>query len=203
MSKQSQALIECPLINNATYNCSNPYPNCTSSLGFQFVSMWPIIQNIYNACPTDWRIFDSQTGTISEKACEELFGPSWTRYPSADIWLRLTTWKFPLLQLVAIFPKQPLSLKVEAFTIVHLLGDPISTLHGLLLKFSTCQSRAEFWKWCLSSYDLPSLIEDQGLGPRYTNLEKKWKALAIITDSYDEWGQSEGDKAKDFFFERL
>ena len=188
MSNQSQALVECPLVVKATYNCSDPYPNCTSSLGFQFSSVWTITQNIYNACPTDWRIFDPQTVAISEQACEELFGPSWTGYPGADIWSRLTTWKFRL--------------RVEAFTIVHLLSDPISTLYGLILKFSTCQRRAEFWKGHLSD-DLRHLVEDQGPRPRYTNLEKKWKALAIITDSYDEWGQSKGDAARDFLYGRL
>ena len=62
------------------------------------------------------------------------------------IWVRLTTWKFPLLQLVAQFARPPLGFAEEAFTMAHLLGDPIDTINNLLQKLSSCQRRARIWK---------------------------------------------------------
>ena len=202
MSGLVETLVECPLNINTTYDCANPYPNCTSSLGFQFSSLWIISQNIYNACPTDWRIADPQVDALSDAACQEIAGSGWTYYPGADIWARLTTWKFPLLQLVAIFPRPPLSFRTEAFVLFHLLGNPVGTIKDLILKFATCQSRAEFWEHHLSR-ELKDLVDEPEPKPRYSNLARKWKALAIITDSYDEWGTDKGDAARDFLFERL
>ena len=62
------------------------------------------------------------------------------------IWVRLTTWKFPLLQLVAQFARPPLGFAEEAFTMAHLLGDPIDTINNLLQKLSDCQRRAQRWR---------------------------------------------------------
>ena len=62
------------------------------------------------------------------------------------IWVRLTTWKFPLFQLIAQFPRPPLGLATQFFVMAHLLGDPIDTIKNLLQKLSKCQSRAESWK---------------------------------------------------------
>ncbi|MCJ1439280.1 hypothetical protein MMC27_008672 [Xylographa pallens] len=195
-------LIACPLNTNVSYDCQNPYPNCTTSY-FGFDILYAVGQEIYNACPTDWRIVNQQPEAISGQACKQIAGNSWTYYSAADIWGRLTTWKFPLLQLVAIFPKPPLSSKVEAFVICRLLGNPVGTLRGLLLKLATCQDRAEFWKHTLEGSQFRRLVEDSRARSRYTNVTRKWKALAIITDSYDEWGQDKGDAARDFLLERL
>ncbi|MCJ1404091.1 hypothetical protein MMC11_007316, partial [Xylographa trunciseda] len=201
MSTRTNTLMECSLNPNLSYNCDRPYPNCTSSLGFQFSSLWTISQLINSSCPQDWRLYDPQTATLSEAACEQIAGTSWTIYPGADIWARLTTWKFPLFQLVAIFPKPPLSFWVEAFVIFHLLGNPVSSIQDLLLKFTNCQNRAEYWEGRLRSLRL--LLEDPEPRPRYGNMTRKWKALAIITDSYDEWGQDKGEAAITFLQDRL
>ena len=202
MLNQTSSLVECPLDFNSSYSCDHPYPNCTNPLGFQLSIMWTISQNIYMACPTDWRIFDQAGQAISEAACEQIVGSTWTYYPRADIWARLTTWKFPLLQLVAMFSKPPLSYKVGIFVVFHLLGDPVSTIRDLLRKFSTCQSRAQFWDYELS-HSLCHVIHEDDPVSRHKNRVRKWKALAIIVDAYDEWGQDKGDCARDFLYEVL
>ena len=202
MSIQIPTLPECPLVVNSFYSCDRPYPNCTSSFGFQLSSLWIISEIIYTACPTDWRVFDPVAPAISEVACEQIAGSSWTYYPGADIWARLTTWKFPLLQLVAIFSKPPLSSRVGIFVVFHLLGDPVSTIRDLLLKFSTCQRRAEYWDGKLND-SLGHLVQEGDSVPRYGKWERTWKALAIIVDAYDEWGHDKGDAATEFFYKQL
>ncbi len=196
----------CALVNNSTvsYNCSNPYPDCNNEAGFQFASLWLITQAIYNACPSDPRLFQ-QSRSLTQEACEIFAGgDQWTPYPAADIWARLTTWKFPLLQLVAVFPKPPLSFPFGLFVIVHVLGDPVSTLSNLLLKLASCQGRARFWKRQLSSGGaLECLLEAQSVDARKQNTARLWKGLAAIVDSCDEWGQEAGNEAERFIFSRL
>lgn len=106
-----------------------------------------------------------------------------------DISRRLTTWKFPLLQLVASFSRPPLGFRVECMVIFHLLGDPIDTIKNLLYKLSACQDTARFWEHqCRILFDDP--IEDDKDDERYLR-DRNWKALAIVTDSYGEWGEDE------------
>ena len=195
-------LVPCPLDLNVSYTCGNPYPNCTNVLGFQFSSLWTISQNIYSACTSDWRLFDSRSPALTQAGCEQIVGSDdWTRYPGADIWARLATWKFPLLQLVASFPRPPLSLSSEVFVILHVLGDPIGTIKDLLLKVASCEDRALLWVHLLQS-DLRPLALDEPHA-RYTKSVRIWKAMTTIADSYDEWGQDKGNLATDFMKERL
>ena len=174
------------------YNCTNPWgPNCTSNQKFHFLSLWSYTQNIQQACANDTRLFvpnggvaSPQNASLTQTACAAIAGPGWQYYPAADIWTRLTTWKFPLLQLVASFPRPPLSLSVECFVILHLLGDPIDTLRNLLAKMSTCQLTAERWeKVCKGLLERPS-----GEGQ---DEDRDWKALTLLTDAYGEWGVDE------------
>ena len=154
------------------------------------------------------------------------------------IWACLTNWKFPLLQLVAQFPRPPLGLGAQAFVIAHLLGDPVDTIRNLLRKLATCQRRAKKWENikplvleaiqieeddARSSEESPKRVgqdtQDNGDNPvaqgdtmqnhRHEmeartaqdlrdRLKKDcwWKALTLVTDAYDEWG--EGDEAEVF-----
>ena len=168
-------------------DCTNPWgQNCTSERKFQFVSLWSYTQNIQQACANDARLFvphggvsSPQNASLTQEACAAIVGSDWEYYPAADIWTRLTTWKFPLLQLVASFPRPPLNLSVECFVILHLLGDPIDTLRNLLAKMSTCQLAAERWRMkCEELLERPS-GEDE---------DRDWKALTLLTDAYGEWG---------------
>ena len=179
--------IDCSNVSdNITYDCANPWgQDCTSDRGFQFASLWKYTQNIQKACPNDTRLFrphdgvpSPQNSSLTQAACAAIAGSGWTRYPAADIWTRLTTWKFPLFQLVASFPRPPLSIWVEAFVILHLLGDPIDTIKNLLAKMSSCQTIAREWREeCERHLEKPP-GEDE---------DRNWKALALITDAYGEW----------------
>lgn len=175
---------------NLTYNCENPWgQDCTSDEHFQFTTLWKYTQSIQNACATDRRLFiptggiaSPQNVSLTQASCTAIAGSDWTYYPAADIWSRLTAWKFPLLQLVASFPRPPLSFWVEFFVIVHLLGDPIDTIKNLLTKMSTCQRRAEYWRG-----ECERLLERrEGIDE-----DRDWKALALITDAYGEWDEDE------------
>jgi len=136
------------------YNCSNPWGwGCRSSEGFNFASLWNYTQSIQKACESDSRLFGvsstlatPQNAALTQSSCPAIAGSSWRYYPGAEIWTRLTAWKFPLLQLVASFPRPPLSFWVELFVINHLLGDPIDTIKNLLTKMSNCQRVAKYWK---------------------------------------------------------
>lgn len=173
---------------NITYDCANPWgQNCTSDKHFHFPSLWRYTQNIQEACATDTRLFipnsgnaSPQNASLNQLSCVAIAGRNWTYYPTADIWTRLTTWKFPLLQLVVSFPRPPLSFWVECFVIVHLLGDPIDTIKNLLVKMSSCQSMAKDWR-----LKCGELLERRLDGDE----DRDWKALALLTDAYGEWGE--------------
>lgn len=178
------------VLTNVTYDCANPWgQGCTSDKHFHFPSLWEYTENIQRACPNDTRLFIPRGGiafpenaSLTQEACAQIAGPGWTYYPAADIWTRLTAWKFPLLQLVAQFPRPPLNFWVECFVIVHLLGDPVDTIKYLLAKMSSCHITAKDWREeCERHLEKPP-GEDQ---------DRDWKALAIISDAYGEWGADE------------
>ncbi|KAG4438394.1 hypothetical protein IFR05_006100 [Cadophora sp. M221] len=195
----SVVLPACSLNSTAIYDCANPYPNCTNAAGFQFTSLWIITKAIYDSCSNDTRLFEG-TEALTQEACEVFAGSSWTVYPKGDIWARLATWKFPLLQLVAVFPRPPLNFRSEFFVLAHLMGDPISTISNLLLKVASCQRRALFWKNRFAGKDYIDLIKVDELhgNNRQAEIALVWKGLTAIIDSYDEWGQDVGNKALEY-----
>lgn len=182
------------ITDSADYNCTNPWGNnCTTIVGFDFARVWNITRNIQRYCPTDPRLFlagnqpaNISNAALTNEACERFAGKTWAYYPSADIWVRLTTWKFPLLQLVFTSPRPPLGLAVEGFVIAHLLGDPIGTIKDHLHVISNCQKRADYWRTYFGGRN-GSLTKEQ--------VGRAWKTFTIITISYDEWGK--GDEARD------
>lgn len=181
---------------NITYDCANPWgEDCISKAKFQFTSLWGYTQKIQAACANDTRLFlpdgsfaTAEKASLTQESCLAITGmdwTDWTRYPTPDIWNRLTTWKFPLLQLVASFPRPPLSFTVECFVILHLLGDPINTIKNLIFKMSTCQRTATDWK-----RECNTLLESRVEGNSEEDRDRNWKALAMITDAYGEWDKS-------------
>ena len=192
---------------NTTIDCSHPWAEgCTSKLHFEFPSIGNFTERIYERCPTDPRLFEAANGTslpaLTEVACEHIAGSGFNYYQSSVSWTRLTTWKFPLLQLLSTFPRPPLGFWSQLFVMAHLLGDPIDTIKNLLLKLSICQSRAKEWKdkrklyveqnssddGCVYFEDHLALNLDQQL-----EQDRRWKALTLLSDAYDEWGK--GDKS--------
>ena len=175
------------------YSCETPWgQNCTSDEHFHFTTLWKYTQSIQNACANDSRLFvplggttSPQNASLTQASCATIAGSNWKYYPAADIWTRLTTWKFPLLQLVASFPRPPLSFLVDCFVIVHLLGDPIDTIKNLLAKMSTCQHGAEYWRGECAKYLEKREESDE---------DRDWKALALITDAFGEWDEDEPAK---------
>lgn len=197
----------------STTDCTSPWGvNCTSQKKFEFTALWTITQNIFQACSNDSRLFRTidrlptlNNISLTQEYCEAVAGADWTKYSGSDIWNRyceavagahwtrqsgsdisnrLATWKFPLLQLVASFPRPPLGLNVECFVIFHLLGDPVDSLWHLLLKLKDCERRAKFWR---AQFDGPLHRFAEDLP------QQVWKSLTLITDAYDEWDQ--GDDA--------
>ena len=172
------------------YNCENPWgEDCTNNGVFQFTTLWNVTKNIYQACANDTRLFtrddsstDLSTASLTQEACEAIAGPSWTSFPKADIFARMTSWRFPLFQLVATFPRPPLSFNVNLFVMLHLLGDPIDTIRNLLVKLDECEQRALYWRqeFELSLRSLASGGED-----------RDWKAIAIISEAYNEWNEAD------------
>ena len=170
-----------------SYNCAKPWgQNCTSRAGFDFKDLWSYTQNIQKACPTDPRLFGyistPQNASLNPAAYIAIAGKGWQYYPGVEIWGRVTNWKLPLLQLAVSLPRPPLSSWVEWFVIVHLLGNPIDTIRNLLLKLSTCDRIAGYWR-----NELPNLFSRS---IEYGQ-DRDWKALTIVIDAYDEWGEGE------------
>ena len=126
--------------------------------------------------------------SLTQEACVAIAGPGWTWFPKADIFARMTSWRFPLFQLVATFPRPPLSLNVNLFVMLHLLGDPIDTIRNLLIKLTECEERSLYWR---REFEIPlrSLVEN--------DQDREWKAVTIITEAYNEW--NEADTADEVF----
>jgi hypothetical protein len=118
------------------------------------------------------------------------------------VWYRLTTWKFPLFQLISISPRPPLGFWEEAFSIVHLLGDPIGSSTDLIRKIDSCQKRAGVWKHELSLEELDRVLQDHEGSPKQYQ-QRLWKALALISVSYDEWGPDKGIAAEEYIKREL
>jgi hypothetical protein len=139
------------LLDATSVDCSDPWGlGCIETAGFEPHRLWNITSNIWKRCPTDERLWHDSSSlsnaALTNSACETITGPSLnsalraTLYANQDIWGRLSTWKFPLFQLVASSPRPPLGLRVEGFVIAHLMGDPIGTMKDLIRKISRCQN---------------------------------------------------------------
>jgi len=171
---------------SGVHDCINRWGlDCVNELGFDFTSLWTITQRIQQYCPTDPRLFlndntpaTPENAALTYSACKTFAPKPWTLYPTSEIWARLQTWKFPLFQLVASSPRPPLGLTVEAFVLMHLMGDPIGSIMDLLQKLSRCQKLAK---------ELQELC---------TEPEGVWKSLALIIVSYDEWGDMDNDRVE-------
>lgn len=189
-----------------TFNCNDPIPPCSSPKRLDFGSLWQITENYFKLCKADGAWFSPATVSLatlalSATAAYQIAGRKYTPFPKADVWSRLTTWKFPLIQLIATFPRSPIGILVEVLTVLHLVSDPIGTMEDLLWKLESCKRRAEFWrdKIRASGIVFGSLDTDEDQEER-----DKWeRRLAIITDSYYELGDDIGQRAQAILAKRF
>jgi hypothetical protein len=183
-----------------TFNCTQLVPPCYNPDGFDFPTLWNITQRYFEQCPRGPWIFvpHGQTSvsvqevslTLAAAAAIVATAKPWTVYRASDIWFRLTTWKFPLWQLVANSPRPPLGWSVECFSVVRLLGNPTGSIAGLLSKLHDCQLRADYWRDQLNG---PLRQAAQALSPTLqASLVKK---LTILSESYSEYGDDTATEA--------
>ena len=170
---------------------------------FNIVELWDKLNDVVKeSIPNDSRLtFASGFASFTREECHNQAGPGvlgMSTYEGSQIWTRATTWKFPLFQVFALFPRPPLNLKTEFFVIIHLLGDPIDSVQSLLAKISRCQKRAAKWKLYLDVANIPiDADSDEDTDTVAHRRDEKqvqqcrWKSLTLVTDAYEEWGQAD------------
>ena len=155
--------------------------------GLAFDKLFTVHQYLKKTCLPTSDIFFPGTTLLTDATCHKVSGTtpsigSWTMYPKEDIWTRIVTWKLPLFQLVAQFPRPPLGLAVESLTIVHLLGDPVDSMMSMLVTLAMCRSRAALAKKVCAAANIQTTDAEY---------DRIWKGLAITLVSYDDCGKSE------------
>ena len=168
-----------------TFNCTQLVPTCYNPDGFDFPTLWNITQRYFEQCPRGPWIFvphgqisvsvQEVSLTLAAAAAIVATAKPWTVYRASDIWFRLTTWKFPLWQLVANSPRPPLGWSVECFSVVRLLGNPTGSTAGLLSKLHDCQLRADYWRDQLNG---PLRQAAQALSPTLTKSRRGFAPAA-------------------------
>ena len=182
---------------DAAFNWTQIVPDCYSPNGLDFPTLWNITQRYFEQCPNGPWLFHPQgeasisvtEASLTLAAAIAIAGAGRKVYDASDIWFRLTTWKFPLWQLVSNSPRPPLGFWVECFTIFHLLGNPVGSIRDLLRKFHDCQTREKYWDRQLKGKLRPAA---QLLSIPVATLSKK---LALVLDSFDEYGIHTGNIA--------
>jgi hypothetical protein len=103
-----------------------------------------------------------------------------------------------MYQLAALFPRPPLRFVVELFVLAHLMGDPITTLRDILVKFEGCQERSVMWRDFLRSINITwHSLGLTGKGKSTSHHDRLWMALAAISDAYGEWGPNVRKETED------
>lgn len=156
-------------------------PSSTSP--FTFTGLWNYLQAIKNCTrihglpPNEYGdprlVWHKNDTFLTYEAALRWTGEtarSWNPYPLSDILWRLQAWKFPLIALISLFPRPPLSFSVELFTIFHLVGDPIDTIASMLFTIHVCWLRAE---------KLKALYGNTVNG-------WNWRALTLVMQAWDE-----------------
>jgi len=160
--------------------------NC--SLPFESGHVLPFDDSLYQLqlsfaklCPdsiylTPWRdgtkVFTAAAARKLTGSPDGWFSSIWifTPYPTDLIFTRFQAWKLPMIQLIMSFPRPPHGTSVEAFSIFHLMGDPIDSLSSLIFTLHTTQRRVR-------------RLESN------TNLEKKTVfELVLLINAFEECG---------------
>lgn len=116
-------------------------------------------------------------------------------YPKAEILTRLTTWKAPLITLITLFPRSPLEVLTQVLTILHLIGDPIGTIEGLLFTLERFQRQVISWQDRVEAHD--NARDTHQASSVDQSLRQQWsRSLAIIVELYRELGETLGSRAE-------
>lgn len=84
------------------------------------------------------------------------------------------------------------------------MGNPTGTFWDLVLKIASTQGRALYWKEEFGAGgSLHGHVRGAEPFDQFNDCERKWKALALIIDSFDEWGRDAGDFILDLLKEEL
>jgi len=159
----------------ANITCASVYEVPLKKYPFEFPIIYEIAEKINKTCPIDPRLWEPFTEVLKNDFVHQLTcsgsgwaRDDWTAYPPSETLQRFMAWKAPLIQVIFQFPRPPFGFAVEAFTILHVLGDPIDTIASMLFTLSVCQERAKLL---------------------WHRPEHEWKALTLIMMSLDECGE--------------
>ena len=81
------------------------------------VRIYALYQNDSNCAECGRIALDAPQPSLTNQACIDFAGRGASNYDELGIWSRMTTWKLPLVQVVASFPRPPLGFKAEVFVI--------------------------------------------------------------------------------------
>lgn len=185
--------------NDVNFTCSDLTSPCENPKHIDFDSLWEITTKYAKVCPQGaWLAPLGRTNeslALSRAAAYSIVGPGYTTYPKADIWTRLTAWKFPLVTLVALFPRPPLSVATQGLTMLHLTSDPIDTIEDLLYKLDSCQYQVILWQQKIDPRGKPLRTTPNDLAAWHKR-QQRCRNLAIILESYKELGPTLSEDAE-------
>jgi hypothetical protein len=151
--------------------CESPFVIPPGPHKFNFTLLYDFVTAIKAACPEDARLLVPDRVSLHNEACQSIVGEGWAAYEIDFIWSTVITWEALLFQLISQFQRAPLGFWAQAFTVVHLFGNPIDTIASFLYTLALCQFRARKFK--------------KG------GQNGRWKLATLVTISYDECGNDE------------
>jgi hypothetical protein len=147
-------------------------PPANTTQKFDFQGLYEYLQDIQKNCSKDdpRLVYQYDEAFLTLDAVRRWTGEHWKTWspcPGNDILKRLLTWKFPLVNLLSQFGKQPLGIWREIATICHLIGDPIDTLASMFYTLHVCWLRVR-------------MLKQLQLEPQ------DWKAVVLVMQAFDE-----------------
>ena len=117
---------------------------------FSFEYLWPIAVDIYQNNPRNSSLYhphDNQSRIcLTYDACVAHVGTGYTLYSRQDVYDRVILWRIPLIALIFTATLPALGFPSQAFTIFHLIADPIDTLWSLFYRLHLARRHA---KWAI------------------------------------------------------
>lgn len=174
-----------------TFTCETLRPPCNSTYGLNFTSLWDITASYFSICGKEgvWlsnSTKDSRTAALSWDATHDIVPQGFTPFPDADIWSRISTWKLPLIQLIAVVPKPPLGIFVQVLTVMHLISDPIGSMQDLLHRLESYRNEVVHWRRWIDRHHHVHIDEYEDGKERRKERKEFSRIFAMIVESYKE-----------------